>query len=165
MIYHGKYIMIRSIIKSVCIIVLYLNWHLIPRTLSYHTTWLGLIFSIYPGRNTVIQHTLVGTQFYDIPWSGRSFTTYHGQDAVLRHTMVRTKFYGMTWSWRSCTICLFGIQFNMVGTLLFNMSWLGRNFMTCPGRDAVLYVLWGHSYSTCPGWEAVIRHSMIGTQF
>ena len=105
MVYHGKYIMIRSIIKSVCIIVLYLNWHLIPRTLSYHTTWLGLIFSIYLGRNTVIQHTLVGMQFYDIPWSGRSFTTYHGQersfttyhgqDKVLRHDLIVTQLYDM----------------------------------------------------------------------
>ena len=50
----------------------------------------------YLGRDTFIQHVLVGTLFYDIPWSGRSFTTYHGQDAVLQHTMVGTKFYDMT---------------------------------------------------------------------
>ena len=47
--------------------------------------------------------------------------------------------------------------------------------MTCPGRDAVLYVLWGHSSSTCRGWKAVIStfpdrnavlgHALFGTQF
>ena len=37
-----------------------------------------------PGRFTVLQHALVGTQFYDMPWSRRRFTTCNGRDTVIR---------------------------------------------------------------------------------
>ena len=37
----------------------------------------------YPGWDTVLQHTRVGTPFYDLPGLGRIFMTYPGWDAVL----------------------------------------------------------------------------------
>ena len=50
-----------------------------------------------PGRDAVLRHALVGTQFfrcmvamqfYHMPWSGCSFTTYLGRDTAIRHTCV-----------------------------------------------------------------------------
>ena len=46
------------------------------------------------------------------------------------------------------------------------MSWSGRNFTTCPGRDAVLRQAWsGRSFTACPGWDVVLRQACSGRKF
>ena len=64
----------------------------------------------------------------------------------------------MPWSGRSF-ICL-------VGTQLFDMSWLGGSYSTFPDRNAVL----GHAMvrdtglTTCPARDTGFRHVVVGTQ-
>ena len=46
-----------------------------------------------PGRDAVLRHTGVGTQFYDLRWSGCSFTT----------CLVVTQIHDIPWSERNLT--------------------------------------------------------------
>ena len=69
--------------------------HALVWTQFYNMPWSGRSLTTYLGRDAILRHILVGTQFNDMPWSGRSFTTYPGRDAVLRHALVGTQFYNM----------------------------------------------------------------------
>ena len=53
---------------------------------------IGHCFTTYPGRDEVLLHTRVGSQFYSIPGSERSFTTRQ---------------HWATADFRSCSVCLF----------------------------------------------------------
>ena len=54
----------------------------------FYMHWSGCSFTPYPSWNAVSRHALVGTQFNDMPWPRHSFTTWHGQTTVLRHTWI-----------------------------------------------------------------------------
>ena len=94
MVYHGKYIMIRQIIKSVGI--------------SIYIQFLGHCLTTGPDWDSFFQYTWVSTQLFNIPWLGRCFTTHHGQDAVLQHALVGMQLYDIPWSERSFRTCPVG---------------------------------------------------------
>ena len=66
-------------IKSVISVPIKDFIHHYPRALFNDIPRVGAHFTTYPGRDTLLRHTRVGTHFYDIPGSGRSLTTYPGQ--------------------------------------------------------------------------------------
>ena len=59
--------------------------HVLVRTQFSDIAWSG----------AVIRHALVGGAVYNMPCSGHNLTTCSGRDTVLRHAMVGTQFYGV----------------------------------------------------------------------
>ena len=75
--------------------------HALVGTQFYDMPWSQRSFTTCPGCNTVLRHPWSRCSF--TTWS--STLLRHGRDAVLRHALVGTQFYDMPWSRRSLTTC------------------------------------------------------------